>query len=332
MENLLRRRVLVTGATGFVGAAICRRMHLDGWQIRGAVRSVSDHERLPLGVEAVTVGSIGPDTEWAQSLADVDIVVHLAARTHVTHEMAIDPLKAYQLINVVGTERLARAAGAANVSRFIYLSSVKVNGEGKPEPYTEENLPAPEDPYGESKLEAEEALQAVSAETGVEVVIIRPPLVYGPGVKANFLHLLKTVHHGTPLPLGRIRNRRSFIYLGNLVDAIAVCISRPEASGRTFLVSDGEDISTPELIRRISISLGKPARLFPFPHHLLCLIAKLTGRSAMANRLIGSLEIDISRIRRELGWSPPYTMEQGLWETATWFKKECIGNGHEKIF
>lgn len=322
--------ILITGATGFVGSALLRRLGNENYYLRAAVRMGCNGNDLPVNVDPVEVQSLSGTTEYGIALNDIDIVVHLAARTHVMKELSSEPLEEYRKVNVAGTERLARQAAAAGVRRLVFLSSVKVHGGGGPEPYTEENLPAPEDPYGESKLEAEKALQTVSAETGLEIVIIRPPLVYGPGVKANFLHLLSTVHHGIPLPLGSIRNRRSFIYLGNLVDAIAVCISRPEASGRTFLVSDGEDISTPELIRCISISMGKPARLFPFPPHLLCLIAKLTGRSAMVNRLMGSLEIDISRIKRELGWSPPYTMAQGLRETADWFKTECIGDGHEK--
>lgn len=324
--------ILITGASGFVGSSLLRRLGNENYYLRAAVRKRigRNGNNLPVNVDQVEVPSLSGTTDYSIALDDIDIVVHLAARTHVMKESSSEPLEEYRRINVSGTERLARQAAAAGVRRLVFLSSVKVHGEGSPDPYTEDTLLAPEDPYGESKLEAEEALLTISAETGLEVVIIRSPLVYGPGVKANFLHLLKTVHHGTPLPLGRIRNRRSFIYLGNLVDAIAVCMSRPEASGRTFLVSDGEDISTPELIRRISNSMVKPARLFPFPRHLLCLVARLTGRSALVNRLIGSLEIDISRIRCELGWSPPYTMEQGLKETAEWFKKECIGGVHEK--
>lgn len=317
--------VLVTGASGFVGSALIRRLDKEKFRVRAAVRAGTQVSDFPASVELVNIPLLSAATEYGLALNDINIVVHLAARTHVVKESSSEPLAEYRKVNVAGTERLARQAAAAGVRRLVFLSSVKVHGEGRPEPYTEDNLPVPEDPYGKSKLEAESVLLAVSAETGLEVVIIRPPLVYGPGVKANFLYLLNTIHRGIPLPLGSVRNRRSFICLGNLVDAIAICMTRPNASGRTYLVSDGEDVSSPELIRHISTAMGKPARLFPFPPPLLSLIAKLTGRSAMVNRLMGSLVIDISRINRELGWSPPYTMEQGLKETAEWFKKECTG-------
>jgi len=205
------------------------------------------------------------------------------------------------------------------VKRLVFLSSVKVNGEGRLNPYTETDEPKPEDPYGVSKHEAEEILRKVAAETGLEVVIIRPPLVYGPGVKANFLRLLRVADCGVTLPLGSINNKRSFVYLGNLVDAIAVCMKHPGAAGQTYLVSDGEDVSTPELIRRVALSLGKPARLLPFPPGMLHLAGRLSGNSDAVERLIGSLQVDSSKLRRELGWHPPFTMEQGLKETAEWY-------------
>jgi nucleoside-diphosphate-sugar epimerase len=313
-------KILITGATGFVGAALCRRMRDEGWQVRGAVRSLSDHERLPRGVEAVPVGSIGPATVWADAMAGVDIVVHLAARTHVTREKAPDPLKAYRSINVEGTDRLARDAAESGVKCFIYLSSVKVNGEGKAAPYTELDVPAPEDPYGISKWEAEQALHRIADKTGMELVIIRPPLVYGPGVKANFLDLITIVKRGIPLPFAGVNNRRSLIYLGNLVDAIiSVCI-HPDAAGRTYLVSDGADVSTPELVRNIAGALGRPARLFSFSAHFMRFAGKLLGKTSAIERLLGSLAVDTSKIQRELDWKAPYTMEQGLQETAEWFK------------
>lgn len=314
------KNALVTGATGFIGAVLCRRMVHEGWNVRGAVRTLSDRERLPPGVEAVVVDCIAPDTLRAPSLTNVDIVIHLAARTHVTREVAGDPLAAYRAMNVAGTERLARAAALAGVRRFVYLSSVKVNGEGKAVSYTASDPPAPEDAYGTTKWEAEQVLRGIAYETGMELVIIRPPLVYGPGVKANFLELIKTIQRGVPLPFAQVRNRRSFIYNENLVDAILACCLRPEATDKTYLVSDGEEVSTPELIRRIASALGRPARLVPFPGSLLRLAGVFTGKTAAMDRLLGSLVVDSSAIRRELGWTPPFTMAEGLKKTADWFK------------
>jgi nucleoside-diphosphate-sugar epimerase len=322
MEVLLNGKVLISGATGFIGNALCQRMIHEGWQVRGAVRSLSDQARLPAGVEAVPVGSIGPDTVWAHALADVDIFVHLAARTHVTREVDVDPLKACRMINVAATERLARAAAAARVKRFIYLSSVKVNGEGRAEPYTERDMPAPEDPYGISKWEAEQALHRIAEETGMEIVVIRPPLVYGPRVKANFLALINVVRRGIPLPFAGVRNRRSLLYLGNLVDAIITVCIRPKAAGQTYLVSDGADVSTPELIRRIAVVFGRPARLFSLSPHFLRLAGRLLGKTSAIERLLGSLAVDSSKIQRELEWKAPSTMEQGLQETARWFETQ----------
>ncbi len=235
-------------------------------------------------------------------------------------ETSGDPLAAYRQVNVEGTECLARQAAAKGVQRLVFLSSVKVLGEETDVPYSEQNLPGPQDPYGVSKLEAENILQQIAEETGLEVVIIRPPLVYGPGVKANFRKLLGMIQRGLPLPFAGINNRRSLIYLGNLIDVIITCATHPKAAGNTFMVSDGEDISTPELIRRIAHALGVSARLFPVPLSLMRLAGKLVGRSAAVNRLTGSLTVDSSKIRRELGWEPPFTMEEGLRETAEWFK------------
>lgn len=325
MENLLRRKVLVTGATGFIGTAFCLRARREGWQVRGAVRSVSDHNNLPPRVEAVPVGMIGPVTEWVSSMEGVEILVHLASRTHVMRETASNPLAEYRKVNVVGTEHLARQAAAAGIKRLVFLSSVKVNGEGRLDPYTEDDLPAPEDHYGVSKLEAEEVLWKVSAETGMEVVILRSPLVYGPGVKANFLSLLKAVHGGIPLPFGSIRNKRSFIYLDNLVDAIAVCLTHLAAVGSIYLVSDGDDISTPELIRKVAFAFERPVRLFAFPPRLIRFIGSMVGKGDTVNRLVGALTVDTRKIRQELDWHPPYNMEQGLRETADWFYRDYLG-------
>lgn len=321
---------LITGSNGFVGRTLCEKMLAKGWQVRGTVRSAKDAPSLPTGVEANPIQSIGPDTDWSTALAGVDVVVHLAARVHVMNDSAADPLSEFRLVNVTGTERLARMAAANGIKRFVYISSIKVNGEVCEKPFTERDIPAPVEPYGVSKWEAEQVLHKVAEETGLEVVIIRPPLVYGPGVKANFLSLFKIVDRGVPLPLASIDNRRSFIYLGNLVDAIITCISHPEASGQTYLISDGADVSTPELIRRVGAALGRPARLFPLPPALMRFAGKLIGKSAAVERLLGSLTLDSSKIGRELAWKPPYTMQEGLRETAEWFKTMSHAKPHQK--
>ncbi|OHB71542.1 MAG: NAD-dependent dehydratase [Planctomycetes bacterium RBG_16_43_13] len=313
--------VLITGANGFVGRVLCEKMVTDGWQVRGTVRSAKQVASVPIGVQAVKIESIAADTDWSDALAGVDAVVHLAARVHVMNDTASDPLSAFRQINVAGTERLARMAATHGVKRFVYISSVKVNGERCEKPFTEHNIPAPQDPYGVSKWEAEQVLHKVDKDIGLEVVILRPPLVYGPGVKANFLSLLKLVDRAIPLPLSSITNLRSFIYVGNLVDAIITCISHPKAAGQTYLVSDGEDVSTPELIRRVAVALGRPGRLFPFPPSLMRFAGKLFGKSDAVERLVSSLTIDSSKIQRELEWKPPYTMEQGLRETTVWYRK-----------
>src|SRR3972149_1484082 len=227
------RSVLITGANGFVGQALCKRMASNGWQIRGTVRSAKQVASLPIGVQAEQIESITADTDWSNALAGVDAVVHLAARVHVMNDTVSDPLSAFRQINVAGTERLARMAATNGVKRFVYISSVKVNGEGCEKPFTEHNIPAPEDPYGVSKWEAEQVLHKVAKEAGLEVVILRPPLLYVPGVKANFLSLLKLIDRAIPLPLSSINNLRSLICVGNLVDAIITCITHPLAVGQT---------------------------------------------------------------------------------------------------
>ncbi|HBW21905.1 MAG: NAD-dependent dehydratase [Elusimicrobia bacterium GWA2_56_46] len=315
------QNILITGATGFIGRALCDKLLADGIHIRAAVWREELSGNIQEGLSIVPIDSIGPDTDWAEALAGVDTVIHLAARVHVMDEKAEEPLAAYRRVNVAGTERLARMAAANGVKRLVFISSVKVHGEEAAKSYTEDDPPAPLDPYGISKLEAEEVLKKISGETGLEVVIVRPPLVYGAGVKANFYRLMGIVARGIPLPLASIVNVRSFIYLGNLIDAITVCAAHPRAAGQTFLVSDGEDVSTPELIRRLAGCMGRPARMFPFPAFLIRLAGKLTGKTAAVERLLGSLVVDNGRIRRELGWKPPFTMTEGLRETTDWYKK-----------
>ena len=306
---------LVTGTTGFVGTALVARLVDEGrFFVRAAVRRESGE--LPAAVERVVVGDLTPDADWEPALAGVDAVVHLAARVHVMREATADPLAEFRRVNVGGTLNLARQAAAAGVRRFVFLSSVKVNGEGGSAAYRETDPPAPQDAYGISKHEAELGLHEIAAETGIEVVIIRPPLVYGPGVKANFHALLRAVARGMPLPLGAIHNRRSLVALDNLVDLIVTCIDHPAAANQTFLVSDGEDLSTTELIRRLARAMGRPARLIPVPTVALMAGATLLGKREMAARLCGSLQVDITKARKVLGWTLPVSVDEGLRRTA----------------
>ncbi len=312
----------MTGATGFVGRSLHETLSDTGYGVRRAVRSAERSTKGSPGAgETVEVGDIGPDTVWGPALNGAGSVVHLAARVHVMRESAGDPLAEFRRVNVAGTERLAREAAAAGARRLVYVSSVKVNGESTPErPFTEKDEPDPQDPYGVSKFEAEKVLQTVSEETGIEVVVLRPPLVYGPGVRANFLSLMRLVDRGLPLPLGAVDNRRSLIYVGNLAGAIVAALERPEAAGETFLVSDGEDVSTAGLVRKLASALGRPARLLPVPPALMLTAGKVTGKSDAVGRLVGSLAVDSGRIRRRLGWQPNHTLDEGLSETAAWFK------------
>lgn len=307
--------ILVTGANGFIGRILCEALSARGLRARKAVRAAGAGD-----AGAIAVGDIGPGTEWGAALKGVRGVVHLAARTHVLRETAPDPLADYRRINVAGTERLARSAAASGVRRLVFVSSAKVNGERTAErPYAEDDAPRPEDPYGVSKWEAEQGLARVGAETELETVVLRPPAVYGPGVKGNFLRLMSLVARGVPLPLGAIANRRSFVFAGNLADAIVKALEAREAAGRTYLVSDGEDMSTPDLVRALARALGVKPRLFSLPLSALAIAAALAGKRAEFVRLAGSLQVDGTRIRRELGWEPRYTMVQGLAETARWY-------------
>lgn len=317
---VLNQPILVTGATGFIGRFLCTRLLADGARVRGTLLESESPSTLMAGVETAIIQPLGSSTSsWCHTLTDIDTIIHLAARVHIMNDSSGNPLDEYRKVNVEGTTRLAREAAKAGVRRLVFISSIKVNGEENNFPYTSDALPAPSDFYGISKWEAEQALRGIEAETGLEVVVIRSTLVYGPGVKANFLNMMKVVQSGIPLPLASITNKRSLIYVGNLVDALTVCAVHPAAAGQTYLVSDGEDVSTPELIRQTACTLGVSPRLFPFPLRLIQLVGKLTGKSAAVNRLTGSLTVDCSKIRRELDWTPPFTMEEGLAETARWF-------------
>lgn len=313
--------ILVTGATGFVGGHLCRLLLDGGYRVRGALRRAPTQGALIEGVEPVSVGEIGPDTVWTDALRDVSCVVHLAARVHVLRETDPDPLAAFRRDNVQATVRLAQAAGSAGVRRLVFASSARVNGPGSGEaPFRETDLPAPAEPYEQSKLEAERGLADVAAATGLECVTLRAPLVYGPGVKANFLSLMRAMDRRWPLPLGAIRNRRSLIYAGNLAGAMLAACAHPRAAGRTFLVSDGEDVSTPELARRIAAALGRKAWLPRIPVGLLRAAGRLIGREGAVERLCASLQVDSSAIRDELGWRPQHSMAQGLEQTARWYR------------
>lgn len=315
------RKVLVTGGTGFVGGWVCARLVADGVAVRGTLLKTEQREQLVAGVEPVVVEPLGPTTCWQHALEGVDTVIHLAARVHVMDERAADPLSIFLEVNRDGTERLAREAVAAGVARLVFVSSIKVNGEESDNPYHAGSPYSPQDPYAISKMEAELALRQVADETGLEIVVIRPPLVYGPGVRANFFRMLQVVQRGIPLPLGAITNRRSLIYVGNLVDALALCAWHPEAAGRSYAISDGVDFSTPELIRALASALRVRANLLSVPAILLQTVAACTGKEAAWRRLSGSLTIDSSLIRLELGWHPPFSPQEGFSATATWFER-----------
>ncbi|NDJ18719.1 UDP-glucose 4-epimerase family protein [Myxacorys almedinensis] len=312
-------KLLVTGASGFVGTAFCLAPQLPHTSVYGVVRSDHQTQLLPPQVKPVIAESLSDLAARHDVLSQIDCIVHLAARVHVMHDSVSDPLSAFRAVNTEATRELAIAAAKSGVRRFVYLSSIKVNGEGQANPYTELSTPSPQDPYGISKREAECALHAVAADTGLEAVIIRPPLVYGADVKANFLQLMRLVKRGVPLPFGRVENARSLVYVGNLVDAISACAVHPAAPGRTFLVSDGVAVSTPDLIRNLAIALNSPAHLLPIPPDTLRFFGKITGKSAAIDRLLSSLTIDDRAIRQTLDWQPPFTFQQGLKATATWY-------------
>lgn len=302
-------KFLITGANGFVGKQLCAELPRRGHAVCAAVRAVA----LSIeDVEISVVGSIDGGTDWSAALVGKDVVIHLAARVHVMQDDSADPLAEYRKVNVAGTENLARQAARAGVKRLVYVSSIKVNGEETFGVFSEADAPYPQDPYGISKWEAEQALHRIAEETGLEVVVVRPPLVYGPGVKGNFAQMIRVLHKGIPLPLALVRNRRSLVYVGNLVDALILCATHPAAVGQTYLVSDGEDVSTPDMLRQLGAAMGRPARLFPCPRTLLRLAGRMTGKADQIERLLGSLQVDSGKVQRELGWQPPYTLSEGL--------------------
>lgn len=315
-------RVLVTGANGFAGRAVMVRLKALGWNAVGVVRDEAARSRLHDPASGVVVGDLSRPVDWRPVLDGVQAVIHLAARVHVMREREPDPLHAYRAVNVAGTECLAAAAAAAGVRRFVYVSTIKVHGEGRNTAYTPDDPSAPSDPYAISKWEAEQHLGELARETGLEVVAVRPPLVYGPGVGGNFLRLLKLTDLAVrmPLPLAGITNRRSMVFVENLADLLIRCAEHELAPGQVFLVSDGEDLSTPELIMRLARLSGRRARLVRVPLVLLRWGARIAGLRAEVDRLTGSLTVDPAALRERLGWSPPYTVDEGLLATVMWHR------------
>ena len=318
-------KVLITGANGFVGRALCEDALFRGYDVHGSSRTVTN---LPNGVECVALGDINGNTDWFPALSGCDVVIHLAARVHVISEFLDDSLFEFRKVNVIGTEHLARSAVACGVKRFIYISSIKVNGEltcGERKFFADDN-PRPEDSYAISKLEAEIALKKLAKDTGLEVVIIRPPLIYGRKVKANFASMMNWLYKEIPLPFGAVKNRRSLVSLDNLVDLIFTCIDHPNAANQTFLVSDDHDVSTTTLLSTMSTALGKRSWLIPIPVFILRALFFLFGRKNLSQRLLGSLRVDITKTKKLLDWKPPGSFEEGILQTAHDFLNNRFSN------
>lgn len=308
-------RILLTGISGFIGTTLAHGLLRAGHAVVGVARRSSSlaSSLLDAGIESHRIDDISAEESWEHQLEGVDVVVHLAARVHVMSETASDPLECFRQVNVSGTRRLAEAAAAAGVGRFVYLSTIKVNGERTVvEPFLADAEPAPSDPYAISKYEAEQVLKRICASSAMEFVIIRPPLVYGPGVKGNFARLIRLVERGTPLPLAAVSNRRSMVSVDNLSDFIMLCIDHPGSANQIFLISDGDDWSTPQLIRAIARHANQSPRLFRFPVRLIKGVAALLGKASVAERLCGSLQVDITKNRELLGWQAPQAPDEGL--------------------
>jgi nucleoside-diphosphate-sugar epimerase len=321
---MARPKISISGATGFVGGALVTElMSASCFDVCALTRRAPVH--VVAGVQYMQLGELSAETDWRPGLSGVDVVVHAAARVHVMQDTLADPLTEFRRINVQGTLNLARQAASAGVERFVFVSSVKVNGESTQPgaPFAADDVAAPLDAYGISKMEAEQGLRDLAVKTGLEVVIIRPPLVYGSGVKANFSAMMRWLQRGVPLPLGAIHNQRSLVALDNLVDLIVTCLTHPAAANQTFLVSDGEDVSTTELLRRMGQAMGHPARLVPVPAGLLKLVATMLGKRDVTQRLCGSLQVDIEKTRRLLDWTPPLSLDEGLKKAAEGYGREA---------
>ncbi len=315
-------KILVTGANGFIGKVVCRRLAESGRKVRGIVypENVPQFEALKM-IETRYIGDIGEKPDWTRVLDGMEVVVHLAGRVHVLRETAQDPQSEYDRINTEATKHIAETASDLGVKRFVFISTVKVNGESTPpdRPFTERDTPQPRDLYGLSKFNAESVLRLMAADRRLESVIIRLPLVYGPGVGGNFLRLLKLVEMGVPLPFGMLRNKRSLIFVENVADAIATCVTHEKAANETFLVSDAPPVSTPDLLRLIAGVMGKKVVLLPVPESLLRLLGVLSGKKGEVERLIGSLCIDQTKAENLLSWRPPFSIETGIKSTVSWY-------------
>lgn len=314
--------IFITGITGFLGGTVARKLLSNSrFSLMAGVRKTV---ALPQGIKLTEVGEINQKTNWSKALDKSEVVIHCAARVHVMSDSSADPLSEFRSVNTFGTLNLAKQAAQSGVRRFIFISSIKVNGEHTTasSPFTPNDAYVPTDPYGLSKYEAEVGLQKIAQETGMKVVIIRPPLVYGPGVKGNFVSMMKWLSKGIPLPLGAINNKRSLVSLDNLVDLIVTCIDHPNAANEIFLVSDDNDISTTTLLTKLAVSLNAPKRLLPVPGAWLLFCAKLLGKQDVAQRLLGSLQVDITKTKSLLDWTPPYTVDESLKKTAQFFLKQ----------
>lgn len=312
--------ILITGSTGFIGKALINQL-LDQCHIKAPVRN--KHVNMDDRVDQFLLSSPLEEVDWVPLLDNVDTVIHLAARVHVMKDTVADPLESFRRTNTAGSLNLCRQASKAGVRRFIYLSSIKVNGERTLDGalFTHQDNNVPTDPYGLSKYEAEQGLMKIADSTGIEIVIIRPPLVYGPGVKANFKSMMNCLHKGVPLPFGLVNNKRSLVALDNVIDLIVTCIDHPAAKNEIFLISDSEDLSTKELLQRMALALGKRSFLLPIPTKLINLFFACIGRQDMIVRLCGSLQVDISHTKNILGWTPPYSTDQSLKKTADAYLK-----------
>lgn len=313
---------MVTGANGVIGTALCNRLLSDGLDVRAAIRTPS---QVLDGFNVVTIGSIDSDTDWSTALDGVRHIIHLAARVHIMSAQVSESPLQYHSVNTAGTLNLARQAAASGVRQFLFLSTAKVNGESSSSPFCECDVPAPFDSYAVSKWEAENGLMQIAKETDMKVVIIRPPLVYGPGVRANFLSMMHWLRSGVPLPLGMVnQNRRSLVFLDNLVDLISTCIDHPAAASQVFFAGDGEDLSTSNLLQRLGAAMGVPVRLLPAPIWMLKIGAAILGKQSMVERLCGNLQVNTFKARALLGWQPPLTVDEGLRRTAEWYRREYM--------
>ncbi len=304
--------IFITGANGFVGQTLCKTLSNNGEYVIASIRN----SNMNIQANKVIVSQLDTNTDFTNILQITDVIVHLAARTHVLNDQSTNPYQTYAAINIDATKNLATQAISAGVKRFIFLSSVKVNGEQTNEkPFNELDIAKPEDNYGKTKHLAEEMLKELTQYTSMELVIIRPPLVYGHGVKANFDKLIRLCKISIPLPFGTISNQRSIIYIENLIDFIVSCVRHPLAANQTFLISDDDDVSTTQLIRSIRQVLGKPLLLIPVPQKWLVGILNLRGKKSLAIRLCGNLQVDIGKAKLLLGWKPPYTFSEGIHKT-----------------